>query len=66
VLRSPVEVVGHVAGVRPIVHVSRPVVEATATGIVVNGLGSKGALTAPYFAAMVAAHLVDGTPLDPG
>ncbi len=66
VLRLPVEVVGHVASVRPIVHVSRPVVGVSAGKVVFNGLGSKGALTAPYFAASIAGHLADGTPLDAG
>lgn len=66
-LRVPVTVVGHRAGVRPIVRASRPVLgtHPTTPGIAYfNGLGSKGALTAPFFAGQLADHLLFGRPLD--
>ena len=68
-LRLPVEVTDHVAAVRPIIEVSRPVVAVhpdTPAWAYLNGLGSKGALTAPFFAAMLADHLATGAPLEPG
>ncbi|MFM7182503.1 MAG: NAD(P)/FAD-dependent oxidoreductase [Verrucomicrobiales bacterium] len=62
-----VEIVGHRAGVRPILHQSRPVAgfapENPRIGIL-NGLGSKGVLTAPWAAAELVAHIRDGKPLD--
>ena len=67
-IRLPFEVVGHTAGVRPIVTGRKPVIgwHPTTPGLAVfNGLSSKGSLTAPYFADMLAAHLCDGTPIDP-
>ncbi len=67
-VRRPVEVVGHRAGVRPILDASRPVLAASPTrpGLVYfNGLGSKGALTAPFFAQHLADHVLAGVPLDP-
>ena len=62
-LRLPVEVTDHVAAVRPIIEVSRPVVMQHAENPAwsyFNGLGSKGALTAPFFAAELAAILASG------
>jgi glycine/D-amino acid oxidase-like deaminating enzyme len=67
-IRLPFEVVGHDAGVRPIVAGRKPVIGVHPTNprlAVFNGLSSKGALTAPFFAEMLAAHLCDGTPIDP-
>lgn len=62
------EISGHRAGVRPILHQSRPVAgfspENPRVGIL-NGLGSKGVLTAPWAAAELIAHIRDGKPLDP-
>lgn len=44
----PYEVVDHVAGIRPIIHRSRPVVHfEEGKGWMVNGLGSKGVIYAP-------------------
>ncbi len=59
-LRLPVEVTDHVAAVRPIIDDSRPLVMThpdNPAWSYFNGLGSKGALTAPFFAAMLAGHL---------
>lgn len=66
--RGPTEVIGHVAGVRPIVAGQKPVLgwHYTIPRLAVfNGLSSKGSLTAPFFAEMLAAHLCDGAPIDP-
>ncbi len=60
-LKADYEVTGHRAGVRPVIaaskalmgrHPSRPEV------VFFNGLGSKGVLVAPFFARMLARHLV--------
>jgi glycine oxidase len=66
-LPHPFHVIGHRAAVRPIINESKALVglhPAFEKFGFFNGLGSKGALHAPYFAQMLAAHLVDGTPLD--
>jgi len=61
-------VASHHAAVRPIVTGRKPVLgrhpEQPAL-VVFNGLGSKGALHAPWCAAQLAAHLVEDAPLDP-
>lgn len=61
------EMVNHQAAVRPILRDARPVLglhaEHPRIGIF-NGLGSKGALAAPWLAEHFAEHLIDGTPLD--
>jgi glycine/D-amino acid oxidase-like deaminating enzyme len=65
---EPARVVAHQAAVRPIIRESRaliglhPVREKLGF---FNGLGSKGSLHAPFFARQLAAHLVDGAPLEP-
>ena len=66
-LRINFTVAGHHAGVRPIVDASRPVVlvHPTRPGLAYfNGLGSKGALTAPDFAARLADRLLFDKPMD--
>ena len=63
-LRLPVEVTDHVAAVRPIIDDSRPLLAVhpdDPAWSYFNGLGSKGALTAPFFAATLADHLATGT-----
>jgi glycine/D-amino acid oxidase-like deaminating enzyme len=67
-LRLPIEVVGHAAAVRPIVDDRKPVLGLhPAEGRIgfFNGLGSKGALLAPFFAAHFAGFLAGEHPLDP-
>lgn len=63
----PFEVTGHRAAVRPILKDSLPAIglhpRHPALGIF-NGLGSKGALTAPFYARHFARHLLAGQPLD--
>lgn len=62
----PVEVEEHWAGVRPASKDRRPVLgQVSAHEAVMNGLGSRGVLLAPWSAQHLAAHLFDGTPLDP-
>lgn len=64
-LRVPFSITGHEAAVRPIINESKAVIGLHPVqrrlGIF-NGLGSKGVLHAPWFAAQLAALLVDGTP----
>jgi glycine oxidase len=66
VLRVPYTVLGHAAAVRPIIHQSQPVMGLHPTvsrlGLF-NGLGSKGALLAPGFAALFAAHILHNVAL---
>lgn len=66
-LAVPFEVVDHVAGVRPTVKDRRPFLgwhpERANIGIF-NGLGTKGALLAPYWAVHFAQHILEGMPLD--
>jgi len=63
----PFEVVAHHAAVRPIIRESRAVIgrhPARENLGFFNGLGSKKALHAPFFARQLAAHLVEGVPLE--
>lgn len=60
------EVEEHDAGVRPTSRDRRPILGRTAPQeALLNGLGSRGMLLAPWCAQHLAAHLLDGTPLDP-
>lgn len=59
-LKRPFEVVGHGAGVRPVIDAGYPVLgrhPSYPNHAYFNGLGSKGALLAPFFAEQLAAHL---------
>ena len=61
------EVIDHAAAVRPIINESKALIgvhPADEHLAFFNGLGSKGALHAPFFAGSLAAHLADGAPLD--
>lgn len=54
-------VITHVAGIRPILRRSQPLVGRDASGDwVFNGLGSKGALYAPGMASILAGWILDG------
>jgi glycine oxidase len=68
IIPHPVEVIAHQAGVRPSFQGTIPALglhpRYPALGIM-NGLGSKGGLSAPWLADHLATHLVEGTPLDP-
>lgn len=64
----PFEIVGHRAAVRPTVKDRRPFLglHRDVSGIgIFNGMGTKGALLAPYWAAHFADHILEGKPLDP-
>lgn len=59
---------GHDAAVRPIINGRKPLLgrhPRQARLAIFNGLGSKGALHAPWCARHLAAHLLDGAALDP-
>ena len=63
ILEAPFEVVGHEAGVRPIVSGRKPIIGSISDGgqqWLFNGLGSKGALFAPTMARLLAEHIVNG------
>ena len=58
----------HHAAVRPIIHGRKPLLGRHPHHprlAIFNGLGSKGALHAPWCARHLAANLLDGTPIDP-
>jgi glycine/D-amino acid oxidase-like deaminating enzyme len=66
-LKVPFEMADAQAGIRPILKarvaaLGRHPVHARVA--VFNGLGSKGALQAPFLARMLVEHLLDGTPVD--
>jgi len=67
VLEVPYEILEHHAAVRPVFKHRRPVIgmhsEHQQLGIF-NGLGTKGASIAPFWAAHFSQHLCEGTPLD--
>jgi glycine/D-amino acid oxidase-like deaminating enzyme len=66
-LATPFEIVGHVAGVRPTVKDRRPFIGQSPVHskvFIFNGLGTKGALLAPFWAEHLAEHLLEGKPLD--
>lgn len=55
------QLVEHVAGIRPILRRSQPLIGKNAEGNwIFNGLGSKGSLYAPKMAAMLADWICDG------
>ncbi|MEQ1745136.1 MAG: FAD-dependent oxidoreductase [Saprospiraceae bacterium] len=63
---SPYEVVRRMGAVRPTVRDRRPFLGASgqqSNVFIFNGLGTKGALLAPYWAAHLAEHLLHGTAL---
>jgi glycine oxidase len=66
-LRVPFSVTGHEAGIRPIINESKAVIGLHPVhrriGLF-NGLGSKGVLHAPFFAAQLASLLVGGKPVE--
>lgn len=60
------EVVGHEAGIRPILRRSQPLIGPLTDGSwMFNGLGSKGSLYAPGMARRLANWLIDGTEPEP-
>lgn len=68
-LRTPHEIrtIAHLAGIRPGTPDNRPIIGAhpTAAGLyLLNGLGSKGASTAPAMTLRLARHILNGEPVD--
>lgn len=66
-LRVPFTITGQEAGIRPIINESKALIGRHPVHrrlAIFNGLGSKGVLHAPFFAAQLAAHLVDGAPVE--
>jgi len=64
---APFEVVSHSAGVRPAVKDRRPFLGESivlANVFMFNGLGSKGALLAPYWAEHLSEHLLNEAPIN--
>jgi glycine/D-amino acid oxidase-like deaminating enzyme len=67
VLKVPLEVVKHEAGVRPAVIDRRPVIGSHPTintHFVFNGFGTKAVMLAPYFAKQLVDHIQSGTFID--
>ncbi len=67
-LKLPFEVMAHRAAVRPTVKDRRPLLGSHPDFPqvhVFNGLGTKGASLAPYWAQHMTAYLLDKTPIDP-
>jgi glycine oxidase len=66
IISRPIEVEEHWAGVRPASSDRRPLLGRTsAYEAMMNGLGSRGVLLAPWCAQHLASHLFDGSALDP-
>jgi glycine/D-amino acid oxidase-like deaminating enzyme len=64
----PFTVLSQVAGVRPIVRTSQPIIgkhPRDQQAFIFNGLGSKGCLYGPKVAQELVTHLLDGQPIDP-
>jgi glycine oxidase len=66
-LQVPYEVIEHLAAIRPTVEDHRPFIGIHSENpkiAIFNGLGTKGALLAPYWAEHFALHILNGEPLD--
>lgn len=62
------DILGHRAAVRPVIRRSQVFMGSHPSHRRIaffNGLGSKGVLNAPWYAAQLANHLLEGTPLPP-
>ncbi|MEZ4892244.1 MAG: FAD-dependent oxidoreductase [Saprospiraceae bacterium] len=67
-LDAKFDIVDHVAGVRPTVKDRRPFLgesRVLSNVFIFNGLGTKGALLAPYWAEHLAANIFESQPIDP-
>ena len=65
-LDAPFDIVGHSAGIRPTVKDRRPFLgesKVLSNVFIFNGLGTKGALLAPFWAEHLAEHILEGKPL---
>ena len=67
-IKCPFKVEAHDAGIRPVVKDRRPVLgwstQNPRIGIF-NGMASKGALLAPFWANHLLLNLTEGQPIDP-
>lgn len=59
------EVTDHVAGIRPILRRSEPLIGRLGENWMFNGLGSKGSLYAPGISARLVNSILDGGEIDP-
>ncbi len=65
-VEGPIEVVGQNAGVRPTTRDRRPILGRTGPSTaVINGLGARGVMLAPWCAEHLLEHLFDGKDLAP-
>lgn len=67
-VRLPFVVEDHLAGIRPAVAGRRPYIgrhPEQPDQVLFNGFGAKGTSLAPYWAAHLADHLLEGTSMDP-
>lgn len=63
-----IQVTAHLAGIRPSTADSRPIIGAHPTApklYIINGLGSKGASTAPTMTLQLANHILHQSPIPP-
>lgn len=67
ILSTGFDICNHMAGIRPAIQDRRPVIgfhpKFKSIGIF-NGLGTKGAMLSPYYANMMANHIVSNSPID--
>ena len=66
-IKAPIELVDHKAGIRPTVKDRRPIVGRHFNKpnlYLLNGLGSRGVMIAPYVAQQLFAHIENDNPLD--
>lgn len=66
-IKAPIELVDHKAGVRPTVKDRRPLVGRhfnKSNLYLLNGLGSRGVMIAPYVAQQLFMHIENNSPLD--
>jgi len=67
-IRPPFQVLRRLTGVRPASRDRRPILggHPEKNGLfILNGLGTKGTLFAPFVAKVLADHVLDGKPIDP-
>lgn len=63
----PFEIIGHEAGVRPAVKNRRPILGQSSVNenmFILNGMGTKGVILAPFFAKQLTDYILDGKALD--
>ncbi|MFN5876901.1 MAG: NAD(P)/FAD-dependent oxidoreductase [Ignavibacteria bacterium] len=68
IIDAEITVIGHRAAIRPSTQFKRPLAGShpkQTSSFVFTGLGTKGALQGPWAAQQLAAHVVDGAPIDP-